>query len=105
MTREELFVTSKLWNSFHAKEHVKAAAKKSLADLGLDYFDLYLMHFPIALKYVDPEVRYPPGWLDETNEKVNSIPRRLWTALIDHMEGRRSKRSSGRDLGSDGRAG
>ncbi len=29
---------------------------------GLDYFDLFLVHFPIALAYVDPEDRYPPEW-------------------------------------------
>jgi D-xylose reductase len=69
--REELFITSKLWNSFHAKQHVKEAAKRSLADLKLDYFDLSLIHFPVAQKYVDPKVRYPPGWLDETNEQAS----------------------------------
>ena len=71
MKRDELFITSKLWNSFHAKQHVKAAAKRSLADLKLDYFDLYLIHFPVAQRYVDPEVRYPPGWLDENNEQAS----------------------------------
>ncbi len=49
--REELFITSKLWNSFHAEEHVLPACERSLKDWGLDYFDLYLIHFPIALKY------------------------------------------------------
>jgi hypothetical protein len=29
---------------------------------GLDYFDLFLVHFPIALAYVEPEHRYPPEW-------------------------------------------
>lgn len=38
---------------------------KQLADWQVDYFDLYLMHFPIALKYVSPAVRYPPGWYHE----------------------------------------
>lgn len=61
-TREDLFVTSKLWNTYHKKEHVKAACKKTLEDLGLDYLDLYLIHFPISLKFVPFEKRYPPGW-------------------------------------------
>ena len=61
--REDLWVTSKLWNNFHRREHVRPAVERSLRDLGLDYLDLYLVHFPIALEYVSPEVRYPPGWL------------------------------------------
>ncbi|KAK9469108.1 NADP-dependent oxidoreductase domain-containing protein [Lipomyces arxii] len=61
--REELFITSKLWNAFHSKEHVLEMTKKSLADWGLDYFDLWLIHFPIAQKYVDPATRYPPNLL------------------------------------------
>lgn len=61
-TREELWVTSKLWNTYHSPEHVQAACEKSLADLGVEYLDLYLIHFPISLKYVDFETRYPPEW-------------------------------------------
>ena len=57
--REELWVTSKLWNTYHAAEHVEAAARRSLADLQLTYLDLYLVHFPIALRYVPFETRYP----------------------------------------------
>ncbi|KAI4748259.1 hypothetical protein E4T50_01435 [Aureobasidium sp. EXF-12298] len=67
--REELFLVSKLWNSFHDADQVKPIAKKQLADLGIDYFDLYIIHFPVALKYVDPSVRYPPSWTDE-NDKI-----------------------------------
>jgi D-xylose reductase len=61
--RDELWITSKLWNTFHKAEHVRPACERSLRDLGFDYLDLYLMHFPIALEYVSPEVRYPPEWL------------------------------------------
>lgn len=63
--REDLFIVSKLWGSFHDKEVVEKIARKQLSDWGLNYFDLFLIHFPISLKYVDPSVRYPPGWEDE----------------------------------------
>ena len=58
--REQLWVTSKLWNTYHSPEHVKLACQKSLKDLNLDYLDLYLIHFPISLKFVPFEERYPP---------------------------------------------
>ena len=60
--REDLWVTSKLWNTFHKPEHVRPALERTLRDLRLDYLDCYLIHFPIALAYVAPETRYPPGW-------------------------------------------
>src|SRR4051812_8066221 len=61
-SRDQLWVTSKLWNTNHAPQHVRPACERSLRDLGLDYLDLYLIHFPIALEYVPPDVRYPAGW-------------------------------------------
>ncbi|HVX12310.1 MAG TPA: aldo/keto reductase [Pirellulales bacterium] len=64
-TRDELWVTSKLWNTYHAGEHVRPAAERSLRDLGLAYLDLYLVHFPIALEFVPLEQRYPPGWFHD----------------------------------------
>ena len=60
--REDLWVTSKLWNAYHAAEHVRPACERSLNDLGLKQLDLYLVHFPIAQKFVPFETRYPPGW-------------------------------------------
>lgn len=71
--REELWVTSKLWNTYHREEHVKAACRKSLDDLGLDYFDLYLVHFPIALSFVDFQDRYPPEWLFNPSAEMPSM--------------------------------
>jgi 2,5-diketo-D-gluconate reductase A len=44
--REELFVTTKLWNSEHGRDRVVPAAEESLKKLGLDYVDLYLIHWP-----------------------------------------------------------
>jgi D-xylose reductase len=62
VAREDLWVTSKLWNTYHRPEHVRPAIERSLSDLKLDYLDLYLIHFPISLAYVPFEERYPPGW-------------------------------------------
>jgi D-xylose reductase len=61
--RSDLWITSKLWNTYHRREHVRPAVKRSLHDLGLDYLDLYLVHFPIALTFVPFEERYPPEWI------------------------------------------
>lgn len=83
MKREDLFIVSKLWNSFHDGDKVEPIARKQLADWGLDYFDLFIVHFPVALKYVDPSVRYPPGWLSEDNklEFSNASIQETWTAM------------------------
>lgn len=61
-SRDDLWVTSKLWNTYHEPQHVRAACEKSLSDLGLDSLDLYLIHFPIALEFVPFDEMYPPGW-------------------------------------------
>ena len=46
VTREELFVTSKVWNDMHGEGKVLESCKKSLADLQLDYIDLFFVHWP-----------------------------------------------------------
>lgn len=56
--------------AFHDRERVEPICKKQLADWGIDYFDLYLMHFPISLEYVDPSVRYPPGFKYDGKSEV-----------------------------------
>ncbi|KAF2106531.1 NADP-dependent oxidoreductase domain-containing protein [Lophiotrema nucula] len=48
--RSEIFITGKLWNTKHAPEDVESALDKTLADLGTEYLDLFLMHWPVAFK-------------------------------------------------------
>ncbi|MDN3723418.1 aldo/keto reductase [Aequorivita sp. SDUM287046] len=48
--REDIFITSKLWNDSHAEGQVRPALEESLKKLNLDYLDLYLIHWPVAFR-------------------------------------------------------
>ncbi|WP_020671898.1 aldo/keto reductase [Amycolatopsis nigrescens] len=57
LPREELFVTTKLWNTEHGHDQALRAFDTSLRELGLDYVDLYLIHWPVP-----SEDRYVETW-------------------------------------------
>lgn len=48
--RDELYITTKLWNTYHHPDHVPQALDRCLQDLGLDYVDEFLIHFPISME-------------------------------------------------------
>jgi alcohol dehydrogenase (NADP+) len=56
VTREELWVTSKLWCNAHGRNNVEPALQRTLNDLGLEWLDLYLIHWPVPIK---PGVAFP----------------------------------------------
>ncbi|KAF1846115.1 Aldo/keto reductase [Cucurbitaria berberidis CBS 394.84] len=83
--REEVFITTKLWNNYHSKEHALPMIKKQNEAWGLGYIDLLLIHFPCALEYVDPEkgTRYPGWWMEDkkTVKPANVSVRETWESL------------------------
>lgn len=67
--REDLFITSKLWNTFHSEHLVKPAITETLKLLKLDYVDLYLVHWPFG--YAEGEGNFP---VDKDNKmKLNDV--------------------------------
>jgi alcohol dehydrogenase (NADP+) len=51
LNRDQLWITSKLWNDCHAPEQVRPALERTLGDLALDHLDLYLIHWPVAHRH------------------------------------------------------
>lgn len=77
--REELWITSKLWNNRHLKTDVIPALKQTLADLRLDYLDLYLIHWPIAIR---PDVHFPEKGDDFLTPEEAPLEE-TWAAMED----------------------
>jgi aldehyde reductase len=65
LSREDMFITTKLWNSNHRPQRVQPACEASMERLGVDYLDLYLIHTPFAFKPGDDQ--------DPRDEKGNVI--------------------------------
>lgn len=82
-TREELHITSKLWNTYHDPKHVPMAIKRTLHDMQLEYLDEYLIHFPISMEFVPFEKKYPPEWTNLEGKMV-LVPNdmnKTWAAM------------------------
>ncbi|KAI0431636.1 NAD(P)H-dependent D-xylose reductase [Xylaria sp. FL1042] len=89
--REDLFITSKLWNNYHKREHAFEMAKLELEAWGIGYFDLFLIHFPISLKFIPfDQLRWPCFWTDKEQTKVAPLAKvpisETWKALEDMVQ-------------------
>jgi diketogulonate reductase-like aldo/keto reductase len=102
--RNELFITTKVWNADQGYEQTLVAFQKSLDRLGLDYIDLYLIHWPVPAKdkyidtwraleklYVDGKVRaigvsnFTPEYLDRVIDESIVVPAVNQIELHPHM--------------------
>mmetsp|Transcript_22171 Transcript_22171/g.29648 ORF Transcript_22171/g.29648 Transcript_22171/m.29648 type:complete len:108 (-) Transcript_22171:455-778(-) len=57
-----------------------------MEDLGLDYLDLYLIHFPIAMKFVPIETRYPPEWVNHDPAVTQGEPRMVMDDGVTYQQ-------------------
>jgi len=99
IAREDIFVTTKLWNSNHRPERVEPAFEASLKRLGLDYLDLYLIHTPFAFRAGDEQ---DPR--DENGDVVYDKDVTLldtWTGMEDLVDHGRCRAIGLSDIGLD----
>jgi alcohol dehydrogenase (NADP+) len=87
VAREDLWITSKLWNDRHLAADVPGALERTLNDLGLDYLDLYLIHWPLAQR---PGVAFPTNpddWLGPDEAPLSGT----WSAMEDAVRAGRCR--------------
>ena len=86
--RSDVFITSKLWNTHHRREQVRAACEATLRELKLEYLDLYLMHWGIATKpanedpRADPTESLPQRFVEQGRVVTDTVSiRETWEAM------------------------
>ena len=81
--RDEVHITSKLWNNAHLKSDVRPALEKTLSDLKLDYIDLYLIHWPVAFR--SGLEGFPESESDFLTPEQAPVSE-TWAAMLDMRE-------------------
>ncbi len=82
VTRSELWITSKLWSNCHGKDRVEAALNQSIQNLGVDYLNLYLIHWPVSIK---PEKAFAES-VDDLLSPEQSPISETWEAMESACE-------------------
>ena len=85
--REDVFITSKLWNSMHEPSRVEEACATTLRDLQLDYLDLYLIHWPQAVEHVEgTNAGFPRNPDGSMRFNLNTTLLETWHAMENLVE-------------------
>lgn len=82
VSREDVWITSKLWNNAHAAGAVRPALEETLNDLRLEHLDLYLMHWPVAIR---PDIDFPESGGDMISLDVYPL-RETWQAMEEVVD-------------------
>merc|ERR1711877_4986 len=82
LKREDIFITSKLWNIDHRPQDVGPALDECLQELQLDYLDLYLIHWPVAFKHNGREL-FPKKNENEIDLDMNVSLVDTWKAMLE----------------------
>jgi 2,5-diketo-D-gluconate reductase A len=85
LKRDEIFLTTKLWNDMHPRNKARVAISASLERLGLDHLDLYLIHWPAPVKYGDS---YIEAWDALQEFKAEGLTRSIGVSNfnIEHLD-------------------
>lgn len=82
--RSDVFITSKLWNTDHSPERVEAAIKRTLDDIGTDYLDLYLIHWPVSFTPTeDSDMLFPRSKAGDIDIDTKTSLLDTWEAMIE----------------------
>jgi len=97
--REDIFITTKVWNTYHSQKQVMVSAKKSLENLGLDYVDLLLIHWPTGFKensghrpkdsngkYMYSEIDYTETWLGMEDVLESGLTKSIGVSNFNHKQ-------------------
>ncbi|EPQ30077.1 uncharacterized protein PFL1_02194 [Pseudozyma flocculosa PF-1] len=84
LKRDDVFITSKLWNTDHAPERVEAGLRRSLRDIGVEYLDLFLVHWPIAFKgTADENVLFPRNDQGQIDVDTSQSIAATWAKMVE----------------------